>query len=242
MKPFLFLVLISIPHLLFASSIGQFSMDCQSWKNAGSAESAQAGYLKNESGTIYFDFSKNLWIQLEAEPFIFLEKNKEVFILTGSTIESHTLKNKYKDTILKLALVLADIAKKTTSEPRWTLRMKNGEGELSAMLMGPKKCSVEPNALGLVCKKEKACILGPNVQNPEKNVQFCAKELGLLENDKLQAINRACEIILDETIYKSIQQSYDDVSSACKLKVSKFPSLLQLRKTCEDGSTLIRRF
>ncbi len=241
---YFFLIFFSIPFVLFASNndSGQFSDDCHNWKDVGSAEPARSGYIKNESETIYFDFSKNLWIQLGKDPFVFLERNKEVFILTSSSIQSHTLKIKRKDTLLKMMLILAEIAEKTASEHSWTLSMKNGAGELSAMLMGPKKCSVEPNALGIVCKKEKPCILGPAIENPEKNVQMCAKELGLLETSKLTGISRACEIILDEMTYRTIKQSYDNASTTCKVKAIAFPLLVDLRKTCADARAFINRF
>lgn len=244
MRHILFLIVVSIHQVLFAASdvSGQISNDCQNWKAIGGTESASIGFLKHESEKLYFDATKKLWIKIGKDPFIFLERNNEVVVLSGTSIDSHILKIRHEDILIKLITTLAEIGKEIAFENRWTLRTKKGQGELVAMLMGPKKCSAESEARIIICKKEKPCFLGPKARNPEKNVQVCAKELGLLESAKLQGSSRACQIVTDEATYKALKKSYDDASSACKVKPAGLPSLLQLTKICEDARVLIGRF
>lgn len=117
---------------LVADSNVKVSKDCRNWKIGENKDFQQAGYLQSEeSDIVYFDFSKNLWIQMGKKyTLAFFEHNGNGLTIVdpyannadNASIDSFFLGGKHIDTLVDLIKTLANQATKMASENHWSLR------------------------------------------------------------------------------------------------------------------------
>ena len=77
MNTFFLLLSLFMSNALVADSNVKVSKDCRNWKIGENKDFEQPGYLQSEeSDIVYFDFSKNLWIQMgKKDTLAFFEHN-----------------------------------------------------------------------------------------------------------------------------------------------------------------------
>lgn len=222
----------------------QVSSDCKTWIPISEAENkntdlSKRGYLKHGDEIVRYDNSNHLWIQMGKIPLVFVQRDKEVLLLSDSFVEAHTLKAPSGDTLINLMLTIGEVAREMGQENRWSLRWKGQDAQLLAMLMGAKKCSTEPKVIAVVCDVAKGCAIGPKANDPKGGAKKCLQELGLLEPSALDGLRSACETVTDEARFKNIEQNYSEARMKCGNKGAAIPSLETMKKVCADAQKIM---